>query len=55
MRDSIPRKGRLLMANSFVIGIMIYLLPLWGSTTNNFIARGQSILNWAACFRDKVT
>ena len=53
LRDALPQKGRLLMANSFVIGRLVYLLPLWGSATNNYIIKGQSVLNWAARFVTK--
>ena len=53
LRDMLPLKGRLLLANSFVIGKLVYLLPLWGSATMNYIQKGQSVLNWAARFVTK--
>ena len=53
LRDKLPRKGRLLMANSFVLGRLIYLLPLWGSAAKNHIQKGQTVMNWAARFVTK--
>ena len=50
LRDMIPQRSRLLIANSIVIGRMVYLIPLWVCAMDNYLRRAQSTLNFAVRF-----
>ena len=48
LRDLLPQKSRLQLMNSQIIGKLVYLIPLWGSTTENYVKKAQIVLNRAA-------
>ena len=54
LRDSIPQKSWLMLANSLTVGKLVYLMPLWGSATPNHLRKAQTVLNFAARFVTKL-
>ena len=53
LRDKVPWKSRLLLANSIVMGRLIYSISLWGGAADRYLNRVQSVQNWAARFVTK--
>ena len=53
-RDNIPRKCRLILANAIILSRLVYIIPLWGGSTNNHLRKVQSVLNWGARFVSKL-
>ena len=50
LRESLSRKAKLQLANSFIISRLNYLVCLWGNTTVNQVQKAQVCLNVAARF-----
>ena len=48
IRNHLTKKGRLQLANALVMSKLIYLITLWGNTTQNMIDRAQRTQNIAA-------
>ena len=53
LRDFIPQKSRLILANSIIISRLVYIIPLWGDATNNYLRKVQAVINWGARFVTK--
>ena len=50
LKSKMPRKSRLQLTNSLVVSKLLYLLPLWGGATANYLAKAQVLMNSAARF-----
>ena len=50
LRYSLPRNAKLKLANSFILGKLVYIISLWGNTTKNQVQKAQICLNSAARF-----
>ena len=48
MGNILPQKTKLTLANGFLMSKVVYLIPLWGWSTENFIKKTQRILNKTA-------
>ena len=46
LRDTIPFKSRLIIANAIIIGGLTYGIPLWGGATDKHLRRAQAVMNW---------
>ena len=44
----IPRNCRKILANGFILSKLMYLIPAWGSTTDNQVRRAQVLMNKTA-------
>ena len=53
LRDLIPQKAKLQLVNSLIISKLVYLIPLWGSATANYLRKAQTLLNKSARFITK--
>ena len=47
---NIPKKSKMLLANSLIIGKLNYMLPIYGGTHNKYLDKLQVILNMTARF-----
>ena len=50
LRNQIPWKSRRILANSIIVGGLIYGIPLWGGASGKLLRQAQSTLNWGARF-----
>ena len=47
--DKIPCACRKVLAEGFIVSTLVYLIPIWGTTTSNQTRRAQILLNKAVC------
>ena len=45
---TVPRQSRLTLVNGLIVSRLIYLIPLWGGATENYVKKAQIVLNSAA-------
>ena len=50
IRNQIPRKGRLILANGLVLSKMLYMIQVWGGVQKTHMTKLQKIMNSAARF-----
>ena len=45
-----PRQSRKVLASSLIVSKLMYLIPIWGGTTRNYMTKLQVTLNNTARF-----
>ena len=50
LRKVLPQESRLQLATNLIISKLVYLVPLWGGATFNYLRKAQILMNRAARF-----